>query len=620
MQSAATLLGVIQDRGSRGLPLERVYRHLFNRELYLWAFARIASNEGALTPGVTAETADGMSLADIDAIIEALRFERYRWTPARRIYIEKKHSTKKRPLGIPVWSDKLLQEVIRLILEAYFEPQFSPCSHGFRPGRGCHTALQEIKRTWTGTTWFVEGDIAACFDSLDHSVMLSILGEKIHDGRFLRLMKGLFEAGYLEEWTYHATLSGTPQGGVVSPILSNIYLDRLDKFVESTLIPAHNRGTQRKPNRQYACLNERAHRLARQGRNEEARALRRQKQTMPTQVLNDPDYRRLRYLRYADDCLLGFVGPRSEAEEIKRQLGEFLRSELKLELSETKTLITHGRTQAARFLGYEVTVLHDDQQRDRHGGRSINGRIGMKVPADVVRAKCDSYLLHGRPAPRLERINGSAYDIVVRFQSEYRGVVEYYRLAFNLPQFDRLKWVMQESLSKTMAAKLDIRVALVYRRFGTIIQTSRGPRRVFKVMVERQGKRPLVALWGAVPLVRKTDVPLPVPYQPVRSHRASLMLRLLKDTCELCGSHGNVQLHLEHRLKDLQREGVAETSWARAMVKRHRKSLMVCESCHGEIHAHRPQRTSRIRNTGEPDDRKRSRPVRRGAVAKVLPG
>ena len=217
MQSAATLLGVIQDRGSKGLPLERVYRYLFNQELYLKAFARIASNEGALTPGVTAETADGMSLGDIDAIIEALRFERYRWTPARRVYIEKKNSKKKRPLGIHVWSDKLLQEVLRMILEAYFEPQFSPRSHGFRLGRGCHTALQEIKRTWLGTTWFVEGDIAACFDSLDHSVMLSILGDKIHDGRFLRLMKGLLEAGYLEEWTFNATPSGTPQGGASAP-------------------------------------------------------------------------------------------------------------------------------------------------------------------------------------------------------------------------------------------------------------------------------------------------------------------------------------------------------------------------------------------------------------------
>jgi len=217
MRSAEQVLGIIQERGKRGLPLEDLYRQLYNPNLYMNAYGKIHRNDGAMTQGATTETVDGMARSKIKVIIDALRFERYRWTPVRRTYIEKPHSTKLRPLGIPVWSDKLLQEVLRMILEAYFEPQFSPSSHGFRPGRGCHTALQEIKRTWLGTTWFVEGDIAACFDSLDHSVMLSILGEKIHDGRFLRLMKGLFEAGYLEEWTYHATLSGTPQGGVVTP-------------------------------------------------------------------------------------------------------------------------------------------------------------------------------------------------------------------------------------------------------------------------------------------------------------------------------------------------------------------------------------------------------------------
>jgi len=445
MQSATTLLGVIRDRGSKGLSLERVYRNLFNRDLYLQAFARIASNEGALTPGATAETSDGMSLAKIDAIIEALRFERYRFTPARRIYIEKKHSTKLRPLGIPVWSDKLLQEVLRMILEAYFEPQFSPCSHGFRQGRGCHSALQEIKKTWTGTTWFVEGDIAACFDSLDHSIMLSILGDKIHDGRFLRLMQGLLEAGYLEEWTYHATLSGTPQGGVVSPILSNIYLDALDKFVETTLLQAHNRESNRKKDRHYEQTQRRARRRASAGLAEEARALRRQAQAMPSVVLNDPDYRRLHYVRYADDFLLGFTGPRSEAEEIKSQLGEFLRNELKLELSEPKTLITHGRTQSARFLGYEVTVLQSDHKRDQHGHRSINGRIGLKVPADVVRAKCTRYCHYGRPRSRMERINDSVYDLVVRYQLEYRGLVEFYQMAYNLHQLSRLKTCGEKS-------------------------------------------------------------------------------------------------------------------------------------------------------------------------------
>ena len=227
MRDAATVLEIIRERGTRGLPLERVYRCLFNPDLYPLAYGKLYRNAGAMTPGATSETVDGMNLDKIEAIITALRQERYRWTPVRRTYIEKKGTTKKRPLGLPTWSDKLLQEVLRLLLEAYYEPQFSGHSHGFRPGRGCHTALQEIIHQWHGTVWFIEGDISDCFGSLDRSIMRSILAEKIHDGRFLRLIDGLLQAGYLEDWRYHQTLSGCPQGGVVSPVLSNIYLDRL---------------------------------------------------------------------------------------------------------------------------------------------------------------------------------------------------------------------------------------------------------------------------------------------------------------------------------------------------------------------------------------------------------
>jgi hypothetical protein len=207
---------------------------------------------------------------------------------------------------LPTWSDKLLQEVLRLLLEAYYEPQFSDHSHGFRPGRGCHTALQTIYPGWRGTTWFVEGDICDCFGSLDHQVMLSILAEKIHDSRFLRLIDGLLQAGYLEQWRYHATLSGCPQGGVVSPIMSNIYLDRLDKYIETNLLPAHNRGARRRTYRPYMRLHRMITELENRGEIEQARRLRKQLQQMPSRDPQDPNYRRLRYIRYADDWLLGF--------------------------------------------------------------------------------------------------------------------------------------------------------------------------------------------------------------------------------------------------------------------------------------------------------------------------
>ncbi len=215
MQNAETVLDVLRERGRRGLPLDRLYRQLFNPQLYLLAYGRLYSNKGAMTPGATGETVDGMSLRKIEVIIEALRDERYRWSPVKRIHIPKKNG-KTRPLGLPPWSDKLVGEVVRLLLEAYYEPTFSDLSHGFRPGRGCHTALRHVADTWTGTTWFIEGDVADCFGSFDHQIMLSTLAQRIHDGRFLRLMRNMLEAGYLEDWVWNATLSGVPQGSLCS--------------------------------------------------------------------------------------------------------------------------------------------------------------------------------------------------------------------------------------------------------------------------------------------------------------------------------------------------------------------------------------------------------------------
>jgi retron-type reverse transcriptase len=213
MQSAGTVLDVLRERGRRDLPCDELYRQLFNPQLYLMAYGRIYSNDGAMTPGACGETADGMSMARIGRIIDALRFERYRFQPVKRVHIPKKNG-KLRPLGLPSWADKLVGEVIRLLLEAYYEPQFSGRSHGFRPGRGCHTALSEVAINWTGTTWFIESDISDCFGSLDHDVLLPILAEKIRDNRFLRLLQAMLQAGYLEDWEWHPTLSGAPQGGL----------------------------------------------------------------------------------------------------------------------------------------------------------------------------------------------------------------------------------------------------------------------------------------------------------------------------------------------------------------------------------------------------------------------
>ena len=309
MQNAETVLDVLRERGRRGLPLNELYRQMFNPQVYLMAYGRIYANKGAMTPGATQETVDGMSLGRIDRIIDAMRGERYRFSPVRRVYIPKK-SGKLRPLGLPTWSDKLVGEVVRLLLEAYYEPMFSDRSHGFRPGRGCHTALREVANTWTGTSWFIEGDLADCFGSFDHEVMLSILAEKIHDNRFLRLVRNMCQAGYLEDWIWGATLSGVPQGGVASPVLSNIYLHKLDVFVETVLIPEYTRGKLRARSLEYRKAERAIRRAREQGDRAQLRVLYRRLHSLPSQDPCDPGYRRLRYCRYADDSV-----PRTLKEE-----------------------------------------------------------------------------------------------------------------------------------------------------------------------------------------------------------------------------------------------------------------------------------------------------------------
>jgi group II intron reverse transcriptase/maturase len=561
-----------------------MYRQMFNPQLYLAAYGRIYSNQGAMTPGATAETVDGMSLGKIERIIDALRHERYRFSPVKRVLIPKKNG-KLRPLGLPGWTDKLVGEVMRLLLEAYYEPQLSDRSHGFRSRRGCHTALREVANTWTGTTWLIEGDISDCFGSLDHEVMLSTLSEKIHDRRFLRLLRNMLEAGYLEDWVWNATLSGAPQGGVLSPMLSNIYLHRLDNFVENVLIPEYNQGVERVKNPAYRKVQKALTLARKRGDRAEARSLRKQLRSMPSKDPRDPRYRRLRYVRYADDTLLGFAGPRAEAEEIKQRLGQFLRDELRLELSKEKTLITHARTGAARFLGYEITV----QQNDRaitNGQRSSNATVKLRVPTAVIKAKCAQYTQRGKPARRTRLMNMDDHTIVSIYGSEYRGMVQYYLLASDVYRLNRLNWVMETSLLKTLAGKHRSTVSKTAAKYKAKVDTPYGPRTCFQATVERGGgRKPLVARYGGIPL-RWQKTAVLQDRQPGRAlGPKELVTRLLAGRCELCERAENVQVHHIRKLADLNKLGQPEKPrWATIMAKRRRKTLVVCQRCHDDIH------------------------------------
>jgi group II intron reverse transcriptase/maturase len=584
MQEAAVVLSVLRERGRKGLPLTQLYRQMFSKNLYLLAYGNIYSNQGAMTPGASEETADGMTEGKIDQIIELMRYERYRFSPARRIYIPKKNG-KLRPLGLPPWSDKLVGEVVRLLLEAYYEPQFSDQSHGFRKGRGCHTALREIRNTWVGTTWFIEGDISDCFGSLDHQILLKILAESIHDQRFLRLIRHMLKAGYLEDWEYRDTLSGVPQGGQVSPVLSNIYLNKLDEFVERDLIPRYTRGASRARNLGYMRIRARRDSARRRGDRAAAWDLTRQMRTLPSIDPMDPGYRRLRYIRYADDHILGFIGPKAEAEQIKAELAAFLRETLGLELSQDKTLISHARTQPARFLGYHIIVQHCDT-RITYGRRPANGRIALRVPPDVIKAKIAPCRRRGKPWHRNRLQNLDDYDIVRIYGAEYRGIVNYYLLAQDVWRLSVLCWYAQTSMLKTLAAKHKSSVAKMAARYKAKVITGHGPRTCFEARRHREGKQDLVARFGGIPLRqdRRAVIRDPAPAR-IGYPRKELIHRLRKRWCELCEHGATVAVHQVAALKHLGMTGPGQPAWAALMAKMRRKTLIVCADCHAWIHA-----------------------------------
>ena len=565
---------------------ERLYRILFNEEMFFIAYQRTYTNQGNMTPGSDGRTIDRMSIDRIRKIVASLRDESYQPYPARRVYIPKKNG-KKRPLGIPSFEDKLVQEVVHMILEAIYEGHFEDTSHGFRPNRSCHTALRDIKVTFKGTRWFIEGDIKGFFDNIDHNIMIDILRERISDERFLRLIRKFLNVGYMEKWTYNNTYSGTPQGGIISPILANIYLDKFDKYIKE-YAQSFDKGRERQSSTEYKRLENKRSKLVIKAKSvedesvrtnliDEIRKVEREIIKTPYGLNMDETFKRLKYVRYADDFLIGVIGSKAECVEIKANIARFMSEELNLELSDEKTLITHAQ-HAAKFLGYEVSIRKSQALRHNRNGvlrRPFNGRIVLRVANEVVKKKLLDYdaisvgQVNGKevwkPKSRSYMIGMKPEDFMAQYNAEIRGFYNYYSIANNISYLgNSFGFNMEYSMFKTIAQKQNSTLAQTIKKlrkgknFIVSYVDGKGQKRT-RVFYNEGFKRKTAKGHTQYDNLPNTNIS---PYP-------SLIERLKTEVCELCGAEGKTVMHHVRTLKDLK----GNNEWEQQMFKRHRKSL-----------------------------------------------
>lgn len=602
MQKAEVILSLLSQKAAQNTAyvFDRLYRNLFNPDLFLLAYSNIYANEGNMTVGTDGDTIDGFNIDKVNALIETLKRETYRPNPVRRTYIPKKNG-KLRPLGIPSFMDKLVQEVVRMLLQAIYEPVFKDTSHGFRPGKSCHTALLQVKTTCKGTNWAIEGDIQGFFDNIDHTKLLELLARKIADGRFLHLIEKFLKAGYMEFRQVHHSLTGTPQGGIVSPILANIYLHELDVFMEA-LCSHHSTNEKRRKSAVYQQQNYARYQARKNGEYEKADALLRQMRSITAIDPLDPNYIKVKYCRYADDFIVMIIGSKQLAEAIREEIRAFLDT-LRLVLSPEKTLITNLSDQRIRFLGYELAKSHEDSKltADAHGlkKRFANGTIQLLVPADVIREEMKPFVKNGKSVHHNARVNAPLLDTLMQYNAELRGLYNFYCLATDVStKLGKFRFYHYYSLLKTVARKEKCSVAQVITRYGVDVKLKQttGTRKLFGVMYQtNKGDRTLT--YFNEPLKKKDQ-----PQEGSAAHgivsimiptRHRILDRLNANQCELCGYQSDntrqFEVHHVRKLRDIkqkyQKRGKHIPNWVLVMAALNRKTLVVCKPCHQAIHS-----------------------------------
>jgi group II intron reverse transcriptase/maturase len=588
MIQACDVLNILwtKNRQNRKWINHELYHLLYNPTLHIMAYERIKSKPGNMTEGTEGKTLDGMSMETIQATIELLKTESYQPTPVRRVYIPKANG-KQRPLGVPCPRDKIVQECVRLILEAIYEPTFHENSHGFRAKRSCHTALEDLRHNWVGMKWAIEADISECFEHVDHHKLLDILREKIQDDRFINLIRKFLTAGYIDNWVYHRTYSGTPQGSVISPILTNIYLSKLDWELDR-LTQQYTTAKDRKSNPKYLALVAQRKQLLKRGEaNPERRnSLRPQLKALNRQILgtprydyNDPSYIRVKFLRYADDVIIGVIGPKALARQIRDELATFLKRELNLELNQQKTLITHLPTQPAHFLGYAIKTsegyLRRQNMRRRGSPHNViqtvkiaSGNINLLVPLTKLTPKLKKYMAEGQPTNVPALTNQPIEHIIEHYNSILRGWYNFYQLALNVSQLHYAKYVLYYSLTKTIAHKEKSSTRKVIRKYGKDITVTKPNGNTLHFF-----NKPLTQ-------VRKPKT-LPENMDSIPTWTPRLTRTRLQDHCVICNSRDHVEMH---HVRHIRKRGEKVRGFTLYLAAINRKQVPVCRKCHRDIH------------------------------------
>jgi group II intron reverse transcriptase/maturase len=386
-----------------------------------------------------------------------LKDESYQPKPSRTTYIPKKNG-KMRKLSFPNGKDKLVQECIRMLLECIYEPSFSNLSHGFRPGRSVHSAIAQVE-TFRGIIWLIEGDISACFDEVDHRVLESILRERIDDIRFIRLINKLLRAGYLDtDLKFNRTDSGTGQGSVCSPILANIYLDKLDRYMEQ-VIERDNLGDYRKRNPEYSKAKIKLKHAKRFGNKSAIKSAIREFEATSSVDVMDSGFRRVRYVRYADDFLIGTISDKAYAAQLKMEISTFLSDTLRLRLNDEKTKITNAKHDKVKFLGFHIFKYH-----------TADITIDMDVDAMIHKlhqnGMCDG---HGWPIGITKLLQLPGQEIIKYGNQVLRGLLYSQQGCRNFYKGWRIQYIVHFSIAKTLARKYDVSMKQIFRKFGNAL-------------------------------------------------------------------------------------------------------------------------------------------------------